>query len=506
MYVDKSMYVDRSNDLSFPPVIPSAPVSVLDAQKDIKAEYHSSPSASTPLNGVNLVQLLNSAEQGEIEKTYTEVEKQALPANNIMPVGAVKSSFDIKSDCCIHHFLALHIPRILKAMESGTKDSLHFNWLTNVFTWYSQNDDGAVPERLKNKLIPAFMEIYTSNEGKPISNAKYIEAIYQWYCDIAPEDRIPPKTDARQYIENKGHDLALMILKSNPLLPNKKEIRMLDMGGGDGILTSAIAVYLNNMSTKRVHAAVLELDVDPEDKWNNQSKGIDHFTCGNNPPVTFFSYGGQDINTAKYVQNKRNDCSPSDESNPLTSKGKYDIILLQYTLHHLQNEAHQKEALRQLSGILNEDGIVIFSEHSSSMSEDELDLMHANTQIFSKLKEAFKAGKKKDDALLQSLKDAHKRYIHEETPAAYFSVKRLMDNMAEYGYEPMEITGLNEKPEKTYSIAFMKEGAVKPDDNYGIRGEFYQKQLKNKFPPLQSGPFPKGRHWQSEPDLFRYKV
>ena len=99
--------------------------------------------------------------------------------------------------------------------------------------------------------------------------------------------------------------------------------------------------------------------------------------------------------------------------------------------------------------MLDKSGVVTISEHNSALSEHEIDLMHAVTELYSEMDND-------PDISKEKLLDCYNTYMKEQTPSEYFSKEKLLDMATKAGFEAASVTKASVTPDHVYSITLNK--------------------------------------------------
>ncbi|WP_114783730.1 methyltransferase domain-containing protein [Vibrio tetraodonis] len=343
-------------------------------------------------------------------------------------VDASSTKIETRSPTFIGDLLKQHVTNI-----GRNKDFMY------AMTYHSDNEFGAIRQADKADLMTRLQKICSNHQGD-IPNKKFIDCIHDWYLRIPNESRVSSGGDPNQHLSNKGMDIAKMIIAANPNLGSgKTSLRIVDIGGNDGKLTHFVAKHLGDLTGKPVEPYVLE--VQTETSWDQNSRSVALPDAGKNEPVKTIYYNGTDINTGSVSGEKA--------KNPLTDGTSFDVAMYQHSLHHFPSSVAQQNSLKQVSDMLDKSGVVTISEHNSALSEHEIDLMHAVTELYSEMDND-------PDISKEKLLDCYNTYMKEQTPSEYFSKEKLLDMATKAGFEAASVTKASVTPDHVYSITLNK--------------------------------------------------
>lgn len=356
-------------------------------------------------------------------------------AEKPMDVSALlKGELSVQSEYFIGDFLSLHGAKIGRLQE-----------VMQVMTYHCDNNDWSITSESKNALIDTLMSL-VSNDGEKVHNRVFLDAIRNWYCGLDCGSKIDNDVIANDHLSRKGRNVAKMILEANHHLGEGNSIRLLDVGGNDGKLTSYVASHLSENLSLPVHPYVLEIETGVS--WDHNSNTVAAAENKKNEPVKTIYYDGQDMSSGRVFG--------PDSYNPLSDGRGFDCAMYQHSLHHFPSAKIQQESLRQIFSLLNEGGVLTISEHSSALGSSELDLMHMVTEVYSDLhRDPQMSG--------DELEARYNDYVKRETPANYFSQTSLLDMTQAAGFTPSSVTVVSDKAERTYSMTFVKDTVLSLD-------------------------------------------
>ncbi|WP_260955018.1 class I SAM-dependent methyltransferase [Pseudomonas citri] len=335
---------------------------------------------------------------------------------------------DVRSEFFIGDFLRLHGARIER--ESDVKQ---------IVTYHSDNNDWSIKSEHKDQLLARLMAV-VRGDGEQIHNRVFLDVIRDWYHGLNASSKVENASVAADHLSSKGQSIARMIMEANHKLGQGAEfIRLLDVGGNDGKLTSYVASHVADYLNSPVHPYVLE--VETAVSWDHNSHEVVAAPNDRNPSVKTIYYNGSNMASGRV--------SGESGSNPLLDGIGFDCVMYQHSLHHFPSPEVQQQSLIQTASLLNEGGVLTVSEHSSALGSAELDLMHMVTEIYSDLH-------RDPDMSGDELEARYNAYVEKETPANYFSRTNLLDMAQKAGLTPVSSTAISSKAERTYSITFVK--------------------------------------------------
>ncbi|WP_223503255.1 methyltransferase domain-containing protein [Pseudomonas sp. GL-RE-29] len=341
-------------------------------------------------------------------------------------VSSIKGELNVQSEYFIGDFLSLHGAKI------GRRDDVK-----QIMTYHSDNNDWSITSESKDALITSLLGLLPA-EGAKIHNRVFLEAVRDWYCGLDSGSKIDNAVAAKDHLDRKGHNIARMILEANYDLGGSS-VRVLDVGGNDGILTSNVAYHLGQSLNVPVQPYVLEIETGVS--WDHNSNTVSAADNNKNEPVKTIYYDGRDMSSGRVF-------GPED-NNPLADGRGFDCAMYQHSLHHFPSPEIQQESLKQIFGLLNDGGVLTISEHGSALGSSELDLMHMMTEVYSDLH-------RDPQMSVNELEERYNAYVERETPANYFSQESLRDMARKAGFTPVSVTGISERTERTYSMTFVK--------------------------------------------------
>jgi len=342
---------------------------------------------------------------------------------------------DVKSDCFIGDFLRLHGGQIGRG-----------NDVKQIITYHADNNEWSIKPECKDQLLGMLMGALAEG-GEKVHNRVFLDVIRDWYHGLDATSKVENNIVASEHLSSKGQSIAKMILEANHNLGHGSEpLRLLDVGGNDGKLTSYVASHMADYLSAPVHPYVLEVETGVS--WDHNCHSISTAQNDRNQPVKTIYYDGQDMASGRV---------PGEGgSNPLSDGLGFDCAMYQHSLHHFPSPEIQQQSLAQIAGLLKEGGVLTISEHSSALGGHELDLMHMVTEIYSDLH-------RDPDMSGAELESRYNAYVEKETPANYFSRTHLLDMAQKVGLMPSSTTAISEKAERTYSITFVKSEGVNLD-------------------------------------------
>lgn len=344
----------------------------------------------------------------------------------VIDFSSFKGELNVRSEYFIGDFLYLH----------GAKIGRHED-VKQVMTYHSDNNDWSITTESKNALIDNLLALLPG-DGTKVHNRVFLDAVRDWYCGLDSGSKIDNVVAAKDHLDRKGQSIARMILEANHHL-GSSNVRLLDVGGNDGKLTSYVAAHLNESLNVPVHPYVLEIETGVS--WDHNSNIVSEAENSKNKRVETIYYDGHDMSSGRVF-------GPED-SNPLTDGRGFDCAMYQHSLHHFPSPEIQQESLMTIFGLLNEGGVLTISEHSSALGNSELDLMHMMTEVYSDLH-------RDPHMSADELESRYNAYMERETPANYFSQENLLDMARNAGFTPASVTNISDKAERTYSMTFVK--------------------------------------------------
>lgn len=352
---------------------------------------------------------------------------------------------DSKSNFYIHDYLKLHGENIGRNSD-----------ITKVLTYHSDSASVSISNEYKEALI-AGMVCLAKQSAEKLPNAVFIDNLCQWYKNASVINKESVDSDVVANLRRKGNDIATMVMEANPQLGSESnQLKVLDIGGNDGKLTSYVAASLANAKGLSVEPYVLE--VETETTWDENSKAVQPVTHNNCAPVNKIIYDGLDINSGKVLG--------TSSGNPLIEGDKFDCIMYQHSLHHFPSDEVQQHSIRQASELLKAGGVLTITEHSSRLSGDDIDLMHVVIELYKKLHE--------DPAISpQKLENTYRQYMETETPANYMSQERLIAMAKNAGFTPVTVTPISGGPDNAYSINFIKGDQKMNEKNRELESLLY---------------------------------
>ncbi|MBO4966658.1 MAG: class I SAM-dependent methyltransferase [Pseudomonas sp.] len=340
----------------------------------------------------------------------------------------VQHRLDSKSNYFIHDYLKLH----------GENIGRHAD-LSKVLTYHCDSGSFSISNEYKERLI-ADMVGLAKDVSRKLPNAVFIEKLCDWYRNATTINKQSVATDVTAHLSRKGNDIATMIMEVNPDLGRgSKKLKVLDIGGNDGKLTSYVSASLAEASGIYVEPYVLE--VDTETGWDENSKTVQLESRKNCASVKKIIYDGTSMSSGKVAG--------SDCANPLVEGGKFDCVMYQHSLHHFPSDGVQQYSIKQAADLLKEGGVLSITEHSSRLSGDDIDLMHVVIELYKKLHED-------PDISPAQLERTYNQYMEAETPANYMSQERLIAMATNAGFTPVTVTPTSPGPDNAYSINFVK--------------------------------------------------
>lgn len=334
---------------------------------------------------------------------------------------------DTKNGFFIHDFLTRY--GLNMGRESDIKE---------IFTYHANPVNLTISDAYRINLISEMLDICRETKEKQ-SNRFYIEKMQEWYRNAGPADLEVIQSDAVKHLNDKGRSIANMIFNTNPNIGDGSDkIRILDVGGNDGKLTSYVAKGLAEIKRSCVEPNVLEIETDT--RWDQNSKeaqGARHKNC---EPVRRITYDGTNMKTGKVNGSK--------SENPLI-KDNFDCVMYQHSLHHFPSQKIQQDSLKQAAALLKTGGVLTLTEHASKLSNDQIDLMHAIIEIYKMLHED-------PNIPADQLERTFDRYMGSETPANYMSQQLLITMAKQAGFTLISNTKTSAGPDHVYSINFQK--------------------------------------------------
>lgn len=346
--------------------------------------------------------------------------------NSVVDVSSFREWINVKSEFFIGDFLSLH----------GAKIARHEN-VKQIMTYHSDNNDWSITSASKDALIATLLGL-VPDDGAKVHNRVFLDAIRDWYCGLDSESKIDNAVAAKDHLDRKGHNIARMILEANHHL-GSGNVRLLDVGGNDGKLTSYVAAHLNENLRVPVHPYVLEIETGVS--WDHNSNIVCEAENNKNESVRTIYYDGRDMTSGRVFG--------SEVGNPLADGRGFDCAMYQHSLHHFPSSEIQQQSLKQIYGLLSDGGVLTVSEHSSALGGSELDLMHMMTEVYSDLH-------RDPEMSADELEERYNAYVERETPANYFSQTNLLDMTRKAGFTPVSVTDISDKAERTYSMTFIK--------------------------------------------------
>jgi SAM-dependent methyltransferase len=340
----------------------------------------------------------------------------------------VQYRLDSKSDFFIHDYLVLHGENIGRNTD-----------LAKILTYHCDPDSFSISNEYKEKLITDMVAL-AKDVPRKLPNAVFIEKLCEWYKAATALNKQSVTADVTKHLSKKGNDIATMVMEVNPELGRgSNKIRVLDIGGNDGKLTSYVSASL--AEAKGIYVEPYVLEVDTETTWDENSKTAQLDIHKNCAPVKKIIYDGTDINSGKVIG--------SASENPLVEGDKFDCVMYQHSLHHFPSDEVQQYSIKQAADLLKEGGVLTITEHSSRLSGDDIDLMHVVIELYKKLHDS-------PDISVHNLERTYNQYMEAETPANYMSQERLISMASKAGFTPVTVTRTSLGPDNAYSINFVK--------------------------------------------------
>lgn len=367
---------------------------------------------------------------------------QVLAVSNMHLAGAVLHEvlpsyerLDVRSEYFLGDFLSLHGAQI--GRDSDVKE---------MMTYHSDNSDWSITPACKEQLMSALMDLVPEG-GSQVHNRVFLDAIRDWYQGLDSASKVDNYTAAKDHLSDKGKNIARMILQANHNLGSgSNEIRLLDVGGNDGKLTSYVASHIGDYLHVPISPYVLEIETGIA--WDHNSKVVSLVQSEMSRPVKTIYYDGSDMASGRV--------SGQDEGNPLSDGKGFDCAMYQHSLHHFPSPEIQQESLARISELLNDGGVLTITEHNSVLGGHELDLMHMVLQVYVELHQ-------NPDISSSELEAVFNEFVEKETPANFFSQTRLVDMAQKVGLTPSSVTAVGEKADRTYSMTFVKDGGLRLD-------------------------------------------
>lgn len=367
---------------------------------------------------------------------------------------------DVKSEYFIGDFLRLHGEKI------GRGDDVR-----QIITYHADNNDWSIKTECKEQLLAKLLAVVNGG-GEQIHNRVFLDVIRDWYHGLDAGSKIENAVVAADHLSAKGQSIARMIVEANHKLGHGSDsIRLLDVGGNDGKLTSYVASHVSDYSGSPVHPYVLEVETGVS--WDHNCHEVSTAHNDKNQPVKTIYYDGHDMSSGRV--------SGEDSSNPLSDGLGFDCAMYQHSLHHFPSPEIQQQSLAQIASLLKEGGVLTISEHSSALGGHELDLMHMVTEVYSDLH-------RDPEMSGAELESRYNAYVAKEAPANYFSQTRLLDMAQKVGLTPSSSTPISDKAERTYSMTFVKTDGANLNRDRSLEALLDPEALKAGSAKYQTSP------------------
>ncbi len=200
----------------------------------------------------------------------------------------------------------------------------------------------AFPDISKEYLIKFIADLQSLSIDTDDSDIASL--VYVWYKDVPSSELIGFEMDDHVYNDSKVSNIVDLLTPFCNTLNcfTKLNKLLIDIGCGDGKLTQEVCDKLNMVP--------YGLDIESKVYWGNYKKN--------------------DINDIKlhYYDGKN---FPSDILN-----SKFKIAMYNHSLHHFESFESQINSFKQISRLLDENGLIFIKEHDYKSSNSLLDLAH----------------------------------------------------------------------------------------------------------------------------------
>lgn len=192
----------------------------------------------------------------------------------------------------------------------------------------------------------------------PVDGEKdYMQQIYMWLVsDEVKLSRSRYKYSYDEFLGKRADLIANVILNASfdivELVLAGREVRILDIGSGDGAISERIGRALN--------ARITTLDVSSNQTDIDWSIGNKSSAETDSPIKKRIVYDGVHLTEAVEA----------------AGEDKYDVVMYNHSLHHFSSPYLQKESLKAAKKNLKSGGVLFLSEHDSCCDDDVLDLIH----------------------------------------------------------------------------------------------------------------------------------
>lgn len=241
-----------------------------------------------------------------------------------------------------------------------------------------------VPQHDLDELINRLQ--IEKNKTKTILDDKaYLKMIFTWYKSLDPTTLHYPLSSS-EFLQQKSKNIARHIRyglmskdmhlisacppsksKLEATCEKRKKGKLLDIGAGDGNLTSKVSEELE------LEATAVDVTSRGDEEWGGESQQscLSELKRKNKLII----YDGRDLRSAV-------------KSDTSDFKDPYTVIMFNHCLHHFPSLNAQITGLQHASSLLVEDGVLFFSEHSNILNDDMLHLQHILFDIKTRIKEA----------------------------------------------------------------------------------------------------------------------
>ena len=307
---------------------------------------------------------------------------------------------------------------LYKIFSSPKKQHLFYKTLQYIFSKLPADCILRMMDRLGYHYKEICAQGKTFNETELASiNADFFAIIFEIYLTTPVELQKTAISDD-EYLNLKAQRLASIIQKTNPRLSLnsilRKEIKLLDIGAGDGNMTIRIAHILHAIPTG------IDLEGATPDKWQSRGK------LGEFHPIY---YDGIHLIPAL-----------RDDTQHYTKL--YDVIMFNHVLHHYPGRNAQLTGLQNAIALLKQGGVLLFSEHASILSDELIELQHVLHHFRTLLRQQ-DIQKLGSSLNFQRLKEFFvteiQKYEIEKGRAHYFSRPQLEKIARVFGLKPIVV-------------------------------------------------------------------
>lgn len=185
---------------------------------------------------------------------------------------------------------------------------------------------------------------YLQNLSKNTDDTDAVKLIYIWYKNIHKSKIIGFNLTNQEYDNNKINNIINLIspfyIKENDI--KKQKNMLIDIGCGN--------CHVTNEVCKKLDITPFGLDIDYDIYWGNDKKYKSN-------KINLYLYDGLHFPT-EILNNK------------------FKIAMYNHSLHHFESYQHQIDNFKQISKIIDDNGIIFIKEHDYKINDWLLDLTH----------------------------------------------------------------------------------------------------------------------------------